>query len=100
MATAKDNGKVILVTGINGFIASWIGLLLLGKGYWLRGTVRRRSSADELIQGAFKKFQSQVDIHEVQDFTVESCFRDVVRGLLTPQFFFLLFFFFLFLAAY
>lgn len=33
-------GKTVVVTGANGFIASWLVKLLLERGYTVRGTVR------------------------------------------------------------
>jgi len=41
------NDKVILVTGISGFIAKHCALELLKHGYAVRGTVRRMAKADE-----------------------------------------------------
>ncbi|KAG6556248.1 hypothetical protein Mapa_002189 [Marchantia paleacea] len=37
---AEGVGKTVVVTGANGFIASWVVKLLLERGYTVRGTVR------------------------------------------------------------
>lgn len=80
MPPEVSDRKVVLVTGINGFIASRIGMDLLEKGYRLRGTVRQFRNSQSLLEGAYKAYASDIEIYEVKDFTVEGCFREAVRG--------------------
>ena len=51
---AIDSGKV-LVTGANGYIASWIVLTLLQQGYSVRGTVRTAEKGEGLKQSMLKR---------------------------------------------
>ena len=59
MSPLASNGKTVLISGINGYIASNIGLDLLRKGYTVRGTSRSTSTKDDLLAGAFKGFESR-----------------------------------------
>lgn len=80
MASRDQADSLVLVTGINGFIARQIGLTLLEKGFRLRGTVRRKGSARPLLDGAYKAFRSAVEIVEVADFTEDARFDKAVKG--------------------
>ena len=50
---------MILISGINGYIASNIGLDLLRRGYTVRGTSRSTPAKDDLLAGAFQGFESR-----------------------------------------
>lgn len=45
----------VLVTGANGYIASWIVLTLLQRGYTVRGTVRTTEKGECLKQSMVKR---------------------------------------------
>ena len=75
-----SNGKIILITGINGYIASVLGHLVLSKGYFLRGTSRSKISVRDLLDGAYKPYSSRVTIHEVPDITAPGAFDEAVKG--------------------
>ena len=72
--------KIVLVTGINGYIASRIGLSLLEKGYVLRGTLRSPYSADALLKGAYEQYADRVQIVVVPDMTIPKAFDEAVKG--------------------
>lgn len=74
------NGKILLITGITGFVASHLGLLALSRGYSIRGTSRRAQKAQRLADHAYKGFASRVEIFEVQDMTVEGSIKDAAEG--------------------
>lgn len=80
MSIVASNGKTVLVTGINGYIASVLGHLLLTQGYHLRGTTRRAASAQPLLSGPFAAYKDRVKIYEVPDMTVSGAFDDAVKG--------------------
>jgi NAD(P)-dependent dehydrogenase (short-subunit alcohol dehydrogenase family) len=80
MAIPASNGKTVLITGINGYIASVLGLHLLEKGYSLRGTSRRTTSVEPLLKGPYAAYQDRVKIHEVSDMTVAGAFDEAARG--------------------
>jgi nucleoside-diphosphate-sugar epimerase len=84
MAIPASNGKTVLVTGINGYIASVLGQLLLSKGYSLRGTTRRLASAEPLLKGPYAAYQKRVKIYEVPDMTVTSAFDEASKGSSIP----------------
>ena len=80
MTLPASNGKTVLVTGINGYIASVLGQLLLTKGYSLRGTTRRLASTDVLVKGPWAPFQERIKIYEVPDMTVAGAFDEAAKG--------------------
>ena len=81
MSLPQSNGKTLLVTGINGYIASSIGELILSKGYNLRGTSRSLASTEPLVKGAYAPFASRIEILEVPDMTVSGAFDKAVKGV-------------------
>jgi nucleoside-diphosphate-sugar epimerase len=80
MLIPESNGKSVLVTGINGYIASVLGLELLSKGYILRGTSRRASSVQSLLKGPYAVYSDRVKIYEVPDMTIDGAFDEASRG--------------------
>ena len=81
MSSPTSNGEVVLVSGINGYIASTIGLDLLQKGYTLRGTSRSAHSADALLKGAYKNYVDRVQMVSVPDMTIPGAFDEAVKGI-------------------
>jgi len=81
MSLPPSNGKTLLVTGINGYIASSLGELILSKGYNLRGTSRSIHSTDPLVNGALASYASRIEIVEVPDMTVPGAFDKAVKGM-------------------
>lgn len=80
MLIPQSNGKTVMVTGINGYIASTIGFYLLSNGYNLRGTSRSSKSAAPLLDGAYKDYASRIQIFEVPDMTIPGAFDEAVKG--------------------
>ena len=76
----SSKGQIVLVTGINGYIASVIGLALLEKGYTLRGTARAVKSTAPLLEGGYEKYASQVEIVEVPNMEIAGAFDTAVKG--------------------
>ena len=77
-----SNKGLVLVTGVNGYIASVTVGAFLDAGYSVRGTVRRIDSAKALQE----KLKSYVDagkfeVVEVLDITVEGAFDEAVKGM-------------------
>ena len=83
MSLPASNGKTVLLTGINGYIASVLGQLLLSKGYSLRGTTRRKASADSLISGPYAPYAERVRVFEIPDVTIEGAFDEAATGQLS-----------------
>jgi hypothetical protein len=80
MSLPASNGKTVLISGINGYIASTIGLDLLRKGYTVRGTSRSTSAKDDLLGGAFKGYESRYEHEVVPDITETGAFDKAVKG--------------------
>ncbi|KEH19922.1 phenylacetaldehyde reductase isoform X2 [Medicago truncatula] len=76
----SGEGKVVCVTGANGFIASWIVKFLLQCGYTVRATVRHPSNSEKVdhlvkLDGAKERLQLfKADLLE------EGSFDSVVEG--------------------
>ena len=80
MSLPASNGETVLISGINGYIASSIGLDLLRKGYTVRGTSRSTSAKDDLLGGAFKGYESRYEHEVVPDITETGAFDKAVKG--------------------
>ncbi|KAI4115209.1 MAG: hypothetical protein LQ345_004149 [Seirophora villosa] len=75
----SDDEALILISGINGYIASQIGYDLLKQGYRVRGTIRTVESAEALLKGAYSPFAHRVEIVQVPDITPEGAFDEAVK---------------------
>jgi len=80
MALPPSNGQTVLITGINGYIASVLGLHLLKKGYTLRGTTRRSASTEPLLKGPYALYKDRFRVYEVPDITVSGAFDEAVKS--------------------
>lgn len=80
MSIPASNGKVVLITGINGYIGSKIGLDALSQGYSIRGTSRSVASSHALLAGPFAPYTDRIEIFEVPDITVPKAFDAAVKG--------------------
>lgn len=76
-----SNSKTVLVSGINGYVASVIGLDLLKKGYTLRGTSRSTSSKAALLDGPYKDYADRFDVVAVPDIIIPGAFDEAVKGM-------------------
>ncbi|KAF7872381.1 hypothetical protein EAF04_003302 [Stromatinia cepivora] len=81
MAISSPNHSTVLITGINGYIASVLGLHLLEAGYSIRGTTRRLSSTEPLLKGPYAPYIDRVKMYEVPDMTISGAFDEVVKGV-------------------
>lgn len=76
-----NQSLIVLITGINGYIAAHIGQNLLQKGHTVRGTSRSASAKSRLLSNAFKGFESQYQHVEVPDITIDGAFNEAVKGV-------------------
>ena len=81
MSPQENNQKIVLISGINGYIATNTAVQLLAKGYTVRGTSRSAAAKATLLEGAFKDHQSSYQHYEVADITQEGAFDDAVKGV-------------------
>jgi nucleoside-diphosphate-sugar epimerase len=68
---------LVLISGLNGYLASSIALAFLDAGYSVRGTVRRQEQADAWNE----RYPGKVDIAVVPDMTVEGAYDEAVKGV-------------------
>lgn len=78
---APSNDKIVLISGINGYIASIIGLDLLKKGYKVRGTARKAESTHSLVHDVYKEYADRFQAVSVPDMIAPGAFDEVVKGL-------------------
>lgn len=83
MTLAIPLNSVVLVTGVNGFIASHIADQLLLAGYRVRGTARTTSKAEGLKAYWEKKCgHGKVEIVTVPEIGTKGAFDEAVKGML------------------
>ncbi|KAJ7766213.1 hypothetical protein B0H16DRAFT_1523417 [Mycena metata] len=74
-----SSGKV-LVSGANGFIASWVVRNLLEEGFAVRGTARSVEKGAHL-QKLFASYGEKFELAVVPDIAQEGAFDEAVRGV-------------------
>ena len=67
MPTVVPPSKV-LVTGANGFVATWIVRVLLERGYAVRGTVRSAAKGEH-AKKLFESYGDRFEVAVVEDMT-------------------------------
>lgn len=80
---SSNSSKIILLTGINGYIASHIALQLLQKGYTVRGTSRSPDTLARLLANpAFKSIDPSLLQHRtIPDITFHGAFTDAIKDV-------------------
>jgi nucleoside-diphosphate-sugar epimerase len=75
---------LVLISGVNGFIASRTAEYYLKAGYSVRGTVRSLSSG-KALQNVLSEYTSsgKFELAEVPDITVDGAFDEAVKGRTT-----------------
>lgn len=81
MVLPESNNKVVLITGVNGYIASRTAEAFLNAGFSIRGTARSKDSSANL-QMALDIFvqAGRFEVVEVKDIIVPGAFDEVVKG--------------------
>lgn len=79
----SESKGLVLVTGINGYIASATAKWFLDAGYNVRGTARNRQSSLELLHEVFSEHieSGRFEVVEVKDMTVPGAFDEAVKGV-------------------
>ncbi|KAJ7686708.1 D-lactaldehyde dehydrogenase [Mycena rosella] len=70
----------ILVSGANGFLASWIVGDLLRKGYSVRAAVREKAKGRNLLK-MYEEYGRKLELSLVNDMNTEGAFDDAVKGV-------------------
>jgi nucleoside-diphosphate-sugar epimerase len=81
--TTLSKGDLILITGVNGFVAAHLARQLLTRGYRVRGTVRNATKSKWLVDDLFRSEASNgfFELVTVEDMVSEGAFREAVRGV-------------------
>lgn len=81
MAAIPPN-SLVLVTGVNGYIASHVADQLLEAGYRVRGTTRSLSKIESLAKFWEGKFgKGKVGFVEVKDMSHDGAFDEAIEGI-------------------
>ena len=67
-------GNKVLVSGANGYIATWVVRTFLEQGYAVRGTVRSPEKGHYLSE-LFKDYGDKFELVVVEDITKVSIYR-------------------------
>ena len=70
----------VLVTGANGYLATWVVKKYLEAGYSVRGTVRSLSKSAFLVD-KFANYGDRFELVAVEDITKDGAFDEAVRGV-------------------
>lgn len=73
-------GDKVLVSGANGFIASWVVGTLLEQGYAVRGTVRSLGKGRHLTE-LFQNYGDRFQLAVVENIMMEGAFDEAVKGV-------------------
>lgn len=73
--------SLVLVTGVNGYIASHVAEQLLEHGYRVRGTVRDAYKADYMHALFDDKYgEDAFEVQIVKDMATDGAFDEVMKG--------------------
>jgi nucleoside-diphosphate-sugar epimerase len=70
----------ILLTGANGYLATWIVKKYLEAGYSVRGTVRSLSKG-AFLKDKFAHYGDRFELVVVEDITKDGAFDEAVKGV-------------------
>ena len=70
----------VLVTGANGYLATWIVKKYLEAGYSVRGTVRSLSKS-AFLTDKFAHYGDRFELVVVEDITKDGAFDEAVKGV-------------------
>ncbi|KAI0272957.1 hypothetical protein BGY98DRAFT_936540 [Russula aff. rugulosa BPL654] len=70
----------VLVTGANGYLATWVVKKYLDAGYSVRGTVRSLSKS-AFLNDKFARYGDRFELVVVEDITKDGAFDEAVKGV-------------------
>lgn len=73
---------IVLISGVNGYIASVTAKAFLDAGFRVRGTSRSIRSSEPLLHGGLKSYadEGRFEVVVVGDITLEGAFDEAVKG--------------------
>ncbi|KAF8847321.1 NAD(P)-binding protein [Acephala macrosclerotiorum] len=82
MSLPTPNNQIVVITGVNGYIASVTAKTFLEAGYAVRGTSRSKSSSEGLLKALHEYVEAgRLEIVEVPDITIDGAFDEAVKGV-------------------
>ncbi len=80
-----SNPRLVLITGINGYIAAHTAATFLRAGYSVRGTVRARNPNVETLVNKLSEYHdgTKLELVEVPDISANGAFNRAVQGAST-----------------
>lgn len=82
MALPKSKNELVVISGVNGYIASQTAKSFLDAGYSVRGTARSLASASNLIRALQLYVDAgRFEVVEVKDIVVPGAFDEAVKGM-------------------
>ena len=84
---ASQGLRLVLITGINGYIAAHTAATFLKAGYAVRGTVRARTPNVESLARTLGQYHdgSRLELVEVPDISVHGAFDRAIEGFFLFQ---------------
>ena len=80
LMVAISSPAKVLVTGANGYLATWVVKKYLEAGYSVRGTVRSLSKS-AFLSDKFARYGDRFELVVVEDITKDGAFDEAVKGV-------------------
>jgi nucleoside-diphosphate-sugar epimerase len=82
MSLLPSNGEIILITGLNGYIATHLALHFLSRGHTIHGTVRNPTELSSILNSpTFQPFTPRIRTFIIPDLTLPGAFSSAVIGV-------------------
>lgn len=86
MSLSNTRNQIVLISGVNGYIASVTAKAFLEAGYSVRGTSRSKASSEGLLKALHEYVDAgRLEIVEVKDITIDGAFDAAVKGKSTSH---------------
>jgi nucleoside-diphosphate-sugar epimerase len=81
---AKEAKDIVLISGVNGYIAAQVAKAFLDAGFKVRGTTRKTVNTKSLTEGPLKAaFEAgDFEVAEVPDITIPGAFDEAVKDVI------------------
>ena len=80
LMVAISSPPKVLVTGANGYLATWVVKKYLEAGYSVRGSVRSLSKS-AFLNDKFAHYKDRFELVVVEDITKDGAFDEAVKGV-------------------